>query len=919
MLNSIVTGIDINTLESFKTTLDTPVRTITGKVEMYEGESLIKTFSHTDNLIEFTIERVAEEKFFGFGVCQKTNIKLLDVNREITVTTANSFKLYFNDINTSPIFYVTEVNRDENTNELSITGYDIMDTFTSHTVSEMILSKPYTIEEFVRQCENVLGVSIQLPYYTDVNADNWLDIDEAFTLSFPTGANFEGTETIKDALIAVAEATQTIFYVVIDNQVVFRRLNRDGEPVLIIDKSKYFTLDSKTNRRLAKICHTTELGDNVSASLEQTGTTQYIRNNPFLDLREDVGTLLEDAIDRIGGITINQFECEWRGNPLLEIGDKIAINTKDDDAVISYVLNDVITYNGSLSQTTQWSYTDEESNEEDNPSTLGEALKFTYARVDKANKKIDLVASEVSDNTEKIAQINIDIDSINASVQEVYNTGNGVNLIKHSRHFRNFSIQNPYSIVCKPIYRPVEGVPFSTLVYDGADDSEIFEEYKGKIIIGLLETYILHIEHEITLSFEIKMENYTQGYVSAGIQKSDAYGTQKYLNLSNDITYTDLEDGWVKVVMTFNPTEFDEDGILTHCQVTFGKTEEYDGTFQIRKPKLEAGKFASEYSDAPQDLGDYVQEDRERMSSIEVTLDSIDMVVKEHTTHLEDLDDTTLTITDKIGEIEITTDSITERVTAQEQITHYLEEEDKELNTLIQTNTTKIGELEITAENINAKVEENVTQITSLHTKDGELDTKITENTTKIGELEVTTENIELSVSETNSKVTENYNDLGSKIEANTQAISSLQLNADSISASVMEVESTITSTLDGVITDVESLTKRVDATMTAEDIKFLISTEVEDGTTKVTTSTGYTFDDEGLTISKSDSEMSTQITDDGMTVYKNNEAMLVANNEGVDAQNLRATTYLIIGNNSRFEDYTYNGESRTGCFWIGN
>ena len=73
---------------------------------------------------------------------------------------------------------------------------------------------------------------------------------------------------------------------------------------------------------------------------------------------------------------------------------------------------------------------------------------------------------------------------------------------------------------------------------------------------------------------------------------------------------------------------------------------------------------------------------------------------------------------------------------------------------------------------------------------------------------------------------------------------------------------------------------------------------------------------EEGLTISKSNSEMETKITEDGMVVYKNDEAVLTANNQGVDAKNLHATTYLIIGTNSRFEDY--KGGSRTGCFWVG-
>ena len=52
------------------------------------------------------------------------------------------------------------------------------------------------------------------------------------------------------------------------------------------------------------------------------------------------------------------------------------------------------------------------------------------------------------------------------------------------------------------------------------------------------------------------------------------------------------------------------------------------------------------------------------------------------------------------------------------------------------------------------------------------------------------------------------------------------------------------------------------------------------------------------------------------MRVSKGSEVVLTADNGGVEARNLHATTYLIIGGNSRFEDY--NNGSRTGCFWIG-
>ena len=108
---------------------------------------------------------------------------------------------------------------------------------------------------------------------------------------------------------------------------------------------------------------------------------------------------------------------------------------------------------------------------------------------------------------------------------------------------------------------------------------------------------------------------------------------------------------------------------------------------------------------------------------------------------------------------------------------------------------------------------------------------------------------------------------------------------------------------------------KEVSAKMTPEAVELRIQSAMEDGTSRVTTDTGFTFDEVGLTVEKLGSEMRTQITENGMTVYQNGAEVLQANHTGVDAKNLHATTYLIVGGRSRFENY---GSNRTGCFWIG-
>ena len=400
--------------------LNSDVRHITARAYVYEDTSTKYIFKATDNLQSFTVERVGQGKFFGYGICQKMNMKVRDVSRQFSVTTANQINLIWDVLvdgkNTSlfayPRFKVSEVHRNENTNVLSITAYDALYGATKHNVSELTLADSYTIKEFITSCVTLLGLS---GYSIRGVGEN----ETCFDTSYAAGANFEGTETIREALDAVAEVTQTIYFITNENKICFRRLSSDGDANFTIDKEKYFTLSSRTNKRLRRIVSTTELGDNLSVSTTESGSTQFIRDNPFWDNREDRATLLDNALAAVGGFTLNQFECNWHGNYLLEIGDKIALITKDGSQAISYVLDDTIEYNGGISEKTKWSYDYNENENDINsaPSNLGDSIKQTYAKVDKVNKEIEIVASQADENTDAISALRINVNSINATVQ----------------------------------------------------------------------------------------------------------------------------------------------------------------------------------------------------------------------------------------------------------------------------------------------------------------------------------------------------------------------------------------------------------------------------------------------------------------------------------------------------------------------
>lgn len=210
-----------------------------------------------------------------------------------------------------------------------------------------------------------------------------------------------------------------------------------------ITEEDYFKLDAKTNRKLTTLAHITELGDNVSTSTTgESGTTQYLRNNSFLELREDIYTILDKAFVYVANMKIAQFDCEYRGNYSLEPGDKLAIYT-DNDVLISYLLNNSISYDGVYSEKISWNYEESNDNTSSNPTSIGEALKLTAARVDKQKQEITLSVTTLNEKTDTIneelakvqEQVSLKLDSDAVTIKIAESLENGVEKVETSTGF----------------------------------------------------------------------------------------------------------------------------------------------------------------------------------------------------------------------------------------------------------------------------------------------------------------------------------------------------------------------------------------------------------------------------------------------------------------------------------------------------
>ena len=399
--------------------INSPVRSFQGKVECYDStDALVATYTHLDDLKSFQVERVGEGKFFGYGYVQKVNIKLLDAKREKSFTTSNKFKLSIgvqdNYVSTFPMFKITETNRDEKTNTLSITAYDALKGAAEHKFDDVTIEvegNRFTLETVAIACATHMG----LPAVRFIVPEGHTLAQTIYTEEL---LNLSGEETLRNVFDWIAEVTGSIYYLDATGTLIFRVLDKDGEAGYVISKERYAELKSKDNRRLGRITKATTLGDNIHVELAVSGTNQIIMNNPFFELRLDTHEMLDKLAPHLLGLTVNQFECDWRGNYLLEIGDKIALECKDGSYAYSYLLEDKFLFNGGVEQETEWKWdTTQNEDEHSTPSTIGEAINQTIAKVDKVNKEITLMIEDVEEMERKVTSIQMTSENIQATVE----------------------------------------------------------------------------------------------------------------------------------------------------------------------------------------------------------------------------------------------------------------------------------------------------------------------------------------------------------------------------------------------------------------------------------------------------------------------------------------------------------------------
>lgn len=166
-----------------------------------------------------------------------------------------------------------------------------------------------------------------------------------------------------------------------------------------------------------------------------------------------------------------------------------------------------------------------------------------------------------------------------------------------------------------------------------------------------------------------------------------------------------------------------------------------------------------------------------------------------------------------------------------------------------------------------------------------------------------------------NGYITKRLQDMAKKVYTLQTSVEGLSSTAATQDGKISQIEQTAEHITASVAEQGKALS---DLQIKAGEISATVTSIVENGVDKVTTSFGLTIDESYVHIQRSGSEMENRLDETGMYVMRGNEVMLQANKDGVIGTDMTVRNYLIIGSHARFEDYTDDdGAAGTACFYI--
>ena len=406
-----------NASAAFMSAMASPSRMIRGKVVVVDG-GLTSEYGYANKLqsIEQEVSAV-KGKMFGAVVSYKSTIKLIDVKNvvQVNVGAKASPQIGINGelLPMTPV-YISSNTFDEVKGIRTLIGEDAIG-FTDKYIWNDIkgdLGNTFTIQDVFAAIASKIGTEFMI-------TGELPNVNAVYTKAT---FNVNGDETLRQILTAAAEATGAMVFINGNGKMEIKMLS--NTIALAIDKNVQFDLSTEPSSSLSGIISINELNDMISVG-NNSSYVSVISVNPFIDPTDDSSQgKLQNLFVKCQGNTFYPYKLKWRGNPALEIGDKIRLTLRDGSVIDTWYLGEKVKYTGGMSAESSWE-ADESEKPEVGSQTISDTTRRTMAKVDKANQKITLLTEASGEQGQKISQLEVSLDGIRTEVSEVSSTANG--------------------------------------------------------------------------------------------------------------------------------------------------------------------------------------------------------------------------------------------------------------------------------------------------------------------------------------------------------------------------------------------------------------------------------------------------------------------------------------------------------------
>lgn len=406
-------------------------RVLTGKVtrgylKVLATESQPEMILNEENYLkDVTFEElryVPEEGFIGGVVAKRVTGNLNNVDSNFSIQD-REFELYFGvdleDGTTEYIKYGTFiVQRPEDNQVNDNTTFEALDYMIKLNLPWIDnMTYPCTLKQLFDDLVAQSGLSTKVTSF----------LNEDFIVE---NNQFETGTTRREVLKAIAQMAFNWARVDEDNEIVM-----DFEIKDTIDETmnadNYYNLSKQELYGPVNVIvlrNSQVEGENITIrdedSINQYGETELvISDNPFAYTQAKRTELIE-AGRYLFGLKYVPLSMDMIGYIYLNCKDRIRVENLNNEVFDTYLFNHTIEYQGVISDSMESpAKTKTETKYQFTPSMI-QALKHTELLVDKANQRIDAVIENVSENNEKIVEIEATLDGITSTVETVVETAN---------------------------------------------------------------------------------------------------------------------------------------------------------------------------------------------------------------------------------------------------------------------------------------------------------------------------------------------------------------------------------------------------------------------------------------------------------------------------------------------------------------